>query len=289
MSADASLLKRLLDLYRLPDDLVSASQAVLAFFRLYGIGVETGKKVKNIRLREHDRVLLAQLIRKEWGVDPDQTDRLAWSEMTRAQSLAIGSNEKLSSRPVRASRMAIKPYPGQILHLNGRRYALGEGENLDVDGDRATLDAPHDAIIVVENWEVFEHMHALSFDIGLAAKQPAIVFRGSPAYPLGCTQTFVERSARPVYGFVDFDPAGLANGAKLPNLAGLIEPPRDELEKRLAACTNRERYHLQLPQSAATLNAMKTSDNPVERQIHRLWEIVRAHGVALPHECFIQC
>jgi hypothetical protein len=91
----------------------------------------------------------------------------------------------------------------------------------------------------------------------------------------------LETLRRPVFAFVDFDPAGLAIAQSLPYFTNIISPPDSILQSALDACTNHDRYRSQLLQARTSLDA---ATHPT---IIQHWKMLQRYGTALPQEHFL--
>ena len=137
-------------------------------------------------------------------------------------------------------------------------------------------------MLVVENWEAFERIHQVNFNLAAAGENPLVVFRGSPVYQQNHLVSLLQALELPVFAFVDFDPAGLLLAQSFPYFNALVAPPMEVLQAALRQCTNHARYQEQLSQASKSLNETEHT------QVKKLWSMLQEFGVALPHEFFIQ-
>jgi hypothetical protein len=221
----------------------------------------------------------SQILRAE-GIDPS-TDPAAWDAITRAEALHLGPDEKFASTPVKRQRVAIKTLPGRPLNLDGRELILPPACHLDVEGPTVAGLLAHDRVLLVENWEPFNRIHAIDLDLSPAGENPLVLWRGDRSDTRTDHALALLRGLDvPVWAFVDYDPAGLLIAAGLPQLAGIIAPEPARLERDLAKGLP-GRYRDQLPMAAAAIDAS------VNEPVRRLWAAIRRHGRALPQEHYL--
>lgn len=253
------------------------SNVLIQFIADYNIGRQDGA---SLTFSAADRETIHALLATE-GIDAATTTHDQWNDLSRAESLEYGSNEKLTDAPVRPDRVAVKALPGKSLLLDRQSVALPAGANLDLDWHWMTAHCGHTSVLLVENWEAFDRIHQLTFDLSRAGENPLVVFRGSPVYRPDYALSLLRGLALPVFAFVDYDPSGLVIAQNLPHFAGLIAPPADQLRIALAATSNHSRYRSQLQQAQAVLNA---AQHP---EIIAHWRLLQTHGKALPQEYFL--
>ena len=94
-------------------------------------------------------------------------------------------------------------------------------------------------------------------------------------------QRLLKTLNRPVWAFVDYDPAGLVIALALPSLQGIIVPEVEVLAKLLDKHGLEDRYRMQLPAAAPSLDC---TEHPA---VAWLWPMLRQAGRALPQEIFI--
>lgn len=276
---EKALIQTLLRICQSDESRFTRSKMLAAFSREYNIGQLRGTA---FNFTAQDKTEIASLLDKIAGIDAKTTSPTQWNGLNRTESLAFGSNEKLSSAAVRDHRVAIKALPNRLLLLNGQHIFLPDGCNLDIDGRWVSQHCAHQTVLVVENWEAFERVHQVNFDLAAAGENPLVVFRGSPVYQQNHLVALLQALKLPVFAFVDFDPAGLVLAQSLPYFSALVMPPMEVLHAALQQCTNYSRYQDQLPQAMRMLNEANHSD------ISLLWGILQSHGVALPQEFFIE-
>lgn len=274
---DKTLVKALLRVIQSPDERFATSKTLRAFLDDYHIGWTKGAACcfdspAKARIRE---LLQAQ------GIAPD-TPPDAWSGLTRAESLALGRNEKWTDGPARRSRLAIKALPGCPLRVGNQSLLLPPRCHLEADALAIAGSVEHGSVLVVENWECFDRIQDIHLDFSPAGANPLVLWRGgSGEVRADASRNFLRTLGRPVWAFVDYDPAGLIIAASLPGLMGIITPETAQLSELLTRRGLEDRYLAQLSQATATLDR---SDHPAVR---KLWTLLRATGRALPQEAFI--
>jgi hypothetical protein len=271
-----NLAKTLLRIVQSPSDQVefAKSAALLEFAATTGIGVLKGSR---IQFGEKHKDRIRSLLRAD-NIDPD-TPLDAWATLGRAESLAIGPDEKWAGEAVRAHRIAFKALRGKPLLVGDTPIYLPPRSNLEWRCIDAIQSLRHDAVIVIENWEVFERVDDLQLDMTRASTNPLILWRGGTSNAsVGAAMRFIEEFERPVWSAPDYDPEGLAIASRLPHLAGVLAPPDDVLRQLLKTSRLYTRYSKQLPGAQPTLDQSSHPD------VKRLWTLVRASGKALPQE-----
>ena len=275
---EKNLISSLLRLYHSDKPRQSTSKVLLQFVEDYNIGQQVGAA---LAFSADDRIQIRALLLAAEGIDAATTTHDQWHGLSRTESLAHGGNEKLTDAAVRSDRVAVKALPGKPLLLDQQRITLPAGANLDLDWRWVVAHCGHTSVLLVENWEAFDRIHQLTFDLSRAGDNPLVVFRGSPVYRQDYVMSLLRGLALPVFAFVDYDPSGLVIAHSLPPFAGLMTPPADKLETALAATRNHQRYRSQLPETQAVLNE---AQHP---EIIAHWRLLQKYGKALPQEYFL--
>lgn len=275
---EAQLINTLLRIFHSPESRYGLGKHLREFYKTYNLGKIKGT---SIWFTDTDKAQIALILKQQDGVDAANTKPGDWNNLSRAECLELGGNEKLTKKNVRSDRVAIKSLPGHAILLADQSIWLPPGGNLDMDARYVAERCQHKSVLVVENWEVFENIHAINFDLGKAGDSPLVVFRGCPAYPQNAILMLLKNICKPVYAFVDFDPAGLVIAMSLPFLHGVMYPDWHLLDSDLGKAKNHKRYQAQLPGAAAVLDVC------VNPEISRLWQLIKRHGQALPQEHFI--
>lgn len=275
---EKSLITSLLRVYHSDKIRHGASGVLSRFVEGYNIGQRVGT---SLVFSDADKEDIRKLLLATEGIDATTTVPDQWNGLSRAESLAHGGNEKLTDVSVRSDRVAVKALPGKSLLLNGQHTTLPNGVNLDINWNWLVSNCGHSTVLLIENWEVFDHIHQVTFDLSQAGENPIVVFRGSLVYRQDHVMFLLNALSLPVFAFVDYDPAGLVIAQSLPHFTGLISPPEFELKAALVATKNYQRYRNQLPETQAALNASTFTD------IVKCWNLLQSHGGALPQEYFL--
>jgi hypothetical protein len=276
---EKNLINSLLRIFHSDKQRYGASGQLIRFVQDSNIGQRLGK---SLVFSDTDRELIRQLLLTTEGIDASTTRVGQWEGLSRTESLEYSDNEKMSSASVRQGRVAIKALPGKQLLLDEQALTIPAGSNLDVNWQWLVAHCGHTSVLMVENWEAFEFIHQLTFDLTRAGENPLVVFRGSPVYRQDYVMALLQELALPVYALVDYDPSGLILAQSIPNFVGLMIPPVHELLAALATIKNYPRYRSQLVQSQATLNKASHPD------IVEHWKLLQEHGTALPQEYFLR-
>ena len=246
--------------------------------RFRDIGHPSGPRA--IRLSDADKTKIRSILLSE-GIDPG-TAPDAWRDLSRANALKLGNNEKFTVAPVKRRRLAIKALrPTLPLSIFSNPIHLPAGCHIDADST-AALPSGHDWIVVVENWESFERIHVAAEQLEFPGQNPAVVWRGDASTTrAGDMLDWLSEQSLPVAAFVDYDPEGLIIARSLPRLAHIVAPPLDALRARLQGNEGlRDRFMAQLPHCAPSLDA---DVHPLATPI---WRVLREAGKALPQEHF---
>jgi hypothetical protein len=273
---DKQTVRTLLRIVQSSAERFSGRRLLRTFSDDYRIGRTKGA---SLLFEPEDKERIRELLRAE-GIDP-ATDPSAWDGLSRAAATRLGPDEKFTAAPVKRARVAIKTLTGRPLCLAGQALLLPPACHLDVDGPAVVGLLAHADVLLVENWECFDRIHETSLDLTPAGENPLVVWRGDASDTRADHALALLRAlAVPVWAFVDFDPAGLLIAAAAPHLAGIIAPPKAQLEQDLARGLPR-RYQDQLPSAAAALDGCDSES------VRQLWAMLRRHGRALPQERYL--
>ena len=274
---DKQLVKVLLRVVQSGEDRFTASKTLKSFLENYRIGWQKGV---SCCFDAPAKASIRELLEAQ-GINPE-TLPTAWDDLTRAQSLALGRDEKWAGGPARRDRLALKTLPGRPLRVGGQSLLLPPRCHLEVDALEIGGRVEYESVLLVENWECFDRIHDIRLDFSAAGANPLVVWRGgSAAVRADASQAFLRQFARPVWAFVDYDPAGLVIAASLPGLAGIITPEAPALAELMAKHGLDERYRSQLPAAAPSL------ERAAHSAVAALWPVIRQAGRALPQEIFI--
>lgn len=273
------LINRLLKLVQSEESRVPATAMLKSFSSDYSLGYSVGSQIE---FSEMDKALIRRLLIQGEGIDPDVVKAGQFNGLSRAEVSKFAGDEKLTDRPVRDDRIAVKALPNQLLRLDSDPLKLPDGSNLDVNWQWLRSHSQHRSMMIVENWEAFEKIHKINFDLTRYADNPLVIFRGGDEHNQKWVMSLLEALQVPVFYFGDFDPAGLGIAQSLPYFEQLIAPPDAQLLAAIKQCKNHERYQKQLAVWQATLNKNNHPD------ILKYWPLLREHGVGLPQEYFIE-
>ena len=125
--------------------------------------------------------------------------------------------------------------PCRAVACGVQRTAFALEANLDLAGSWVMAHCEHTLFLLVENWEAFEAVHQVTFDVSCASNNPLVVIRGSPAYRPDHASAMLDGLGLPVFALVDYDLAGLPHffglmaqavleGTALPEIVACCEP-----------------------------------------------------------------
>ena len=234
-----------------------------------GIGRVQGK---TIYLSERDRQEMRELLlARGYSATPAPL-----KDMSRSERLAEATpNEKAGGGAVKTGRVSIKTLPGKTLNIAGRTLPLPDGCHVDIDWRRISEDIAHDAIILVENYEVFDQVHRLHLEIPPSFSNALVLYRGDRTESrLDNVKAFLDAMVLPVIAFPDIDPKGLHIAGTCPRLAGVLAPAQAALERVLEspATARHDLFRSQLPGVGDYLRAV-----PTESPVAALWSLVQKH------------
>lgn len=276
---EKNLINSLLRIYHSDKRRIASSALLKRFVQDFNIGQNVGS---SLVFSTADREKIRKLLLSDSGIDAETTNIGQWDGLSRTESLDYGGNEKMSSAAVRQGRVAVKTLPEKKLLLNNKSLELPIGSNLDLNWQWLVTHCNHKTVLLVENWEAFEFIECITFDLSRAGHNPLVVFRGSPVYQGDNVLGLLHGLALPVFALVDYDPSGLVIAQSLPHFAGLMVPQDNELLAALVKNTNYNRYQSQLSQAQSVLN------NAYHPDIVAHWKLLQEHGKALPQEYFLK-
>lgn len=209
-----------------------------------GIGRVQGK---TLYLSDRDRAEMRLLLHaKGYSESP-----MPLKDMRRSDRLALATpNEKAGGGALKTGRVSIKVLPGKELKIAGKTISLPDGSHIDIDWRRIDGAIGHDSIMLVENYEVFDQLHQLTFDLPGLCEDPLVIYRGDKNESrLDNVKALLTATNLPVLAFVDIDPKGLHIAGCCPHLLGVVAPSFTELNATLAssAAARHDLYRKQLP------------------------------------------
>lgn len=250
---------------RLPDD--------LSIGRIQG---------KTLYLSDRDRHEMRQLlVARGYSIKP-----VPIADMTRSDRLATATpNEKAGGGSIKTRRISIKALHGQTLNITGKILSLPDGSHIDVDWQRIDGAIGHDSIMLVENYEVFDHIHRLTFELPTPCSNPLVIYRGDKNESRqDNVKAFLDEVDLPVIAFVDIDPKGLHIAGCCPRLVGIVAPSLPDLSATLgsAAAARHDLYRNQVSNVEGYLRSI-TEASPA----YLLWKLIQEHRAGVVQERWI--
>jgi hypothetical protein len=203
--------------------------------------------------------------------------------LSRGDRLLAGTpNEKAGGEAVKRGRISVKSLAGQRLLIGNQELLLPPRCHVDAEW-RAVLDRmAHSAIMLVENYEAFDQIDQVSFDLPDEFTNPLVVYRGDRHESRQDNViAFLDAVQLPTIAFVDIDPRGLHIAAGCPNLVGIVAPDALVLETALAspATGRRDLFQAQVPGIERFLQGI-TDDSP----LHPLWTLMARNRAGVVQE-----
>ncbi len=203
--------------------------------------------------------------------------------LSRGDRLLAGTpNEKAGGEAVKRGRISVKTLAGQRLLIGNQELLLPPRCHIDAEW-RAVLDGmAHSAIMLVENYEAFDQIDLVSFELPDEFSNPLVVYRGDRHESRQDNViAFLDAAQLPMMAFVDIDPRGLHIAAGCPNLVGIVAPDALVLETALAspATGRRDLFQAQVPGIERFLQGI-AEDSP----LHPLWTLMARYRAAVVQE-----
>ncbi len=218
----------------------------LFFSEHYSLGVALGTRVEytDVHFLMAERLLRAH----DLPVTP------LGPGSTRADSAAYGgiSEKDFSSAP-HAKSVAVKSL-GRCL-LDGHELFAPEGAYIVLTPKQAS-EVTCNRLMLVENLETFRRLEAYTW-IGRSELDVLAVYRGDPELANKDVAELVLGRSEPLWGFADFDPAGLGIINSLPadRLERVVLPSKSWLERAADTPRGRQLFDSQVGQYARSLEA----------------------------------
>lgn len=185
------------------------------------------------------------------------------------------ANEKIGGGSVTAARGAIK---GPVIAF--RESFWRPFEYLSQSEIRGRLSK---GVIVVENWQAFDWMPEISFEIPARFSGLPVVYRGDPELRQDICEAAIREGEGPVVVFPDFDPAGLVNALAVPRMSDILWPGASGLEAALQAhASSEKKYGWQVADARKVLQACRHPD------VMAIWKIIDEWGRVPSQEVFFQ-
>lgn len=243
-----SFLQRLVD-ERPPSRQISA--AAIFFSEHFSLGRVAGRRVEytDAHLAAAERMLVAnQLPVRAFGTG-----------VTRAQAAEYGGmSEKEFSVAPHANSVAVKGLGS--CRFDGHGLYTPQGAYMVLTVEQA-MRVTCDRIMVVENLETFRRLQDYTWIDRLGFAVLAI-YRGDKEVPNKNAAELIRSRAEPIWGFFDFDPAGLAMANALPGerFERLLLPDYGWLENSADTARGRQLFDRQLSSYEGVLNGAAHQD-----------------------------
>lgn len=205
--------------------------------------------------------------------------------LSRSQRLGVTPNEKAGRERVKQKRVSVKAMGLQPLLIDGQQIWLPPETHLDADWTKLAGGIGHRCIMVVENYENFNRIHATTFDLPAQFESPLVVYRGDPHESrLDNVIQFLSKLDLPILAFVDIDPNGLVIANQFSRLAGVIAPEIAILEELLRSpqTGRRDLFQSQYPGCRHVLDSL-----PEDSPCRPLWDLISEHRAGLVQERWI--
>lgn len=208
----------------------------------HGIGTASGSKV----LYGVDDIEAARKALAVRGISLDQ----AQGGFSRSEA-GGGLSEKSGARAVTDGLVA-------VICMNMEGWVSEPGSFTAVHWEEAA-EWSFDCFLECENLEAFLHLHEYRWLNGLIRGRAVLaVYRGGPQFfRPGAAASLLARVEKPVLGFYDFDPAGLALAAGEPNLEALCLPAWSELLAKAQEMRRPALYYPQLKAAQGVLDKLQ--------------------------------
>lgn len=234
------------------DERASLNATLQRLVNDFDIGTVRGKSVYfTAKDRDEMRALL-----KARGYSMEQ---VSLTDLARAERLALTPNEKAGGGAVKRSRISIKALPGRALRIGGEGLSLPPECHLDANSTLIEQSIAHPCVLVIENYENFNRVHEIVFDLPAPYEDALVIYRGDPQESrLDNVQALLERLTLPVLAFPDADPAGLAQAASLPRFEGIVLPSIEVLTVQLRdpRMARMDLFYDQIPVYSSVLDAL---------------------------------
>lgn len=135
-------------------------------------------------------------------------------------------------------------------------------------------------LVIVENFETLRQLQRYQWVIDRiqSVGKTLVVFRGDTIYRLDDAHSCIQSFDCPVWGFHDFDPAGLYMSLTTRNITEHLVPPHEALGSTVRDMNRSDLYFNQYDQYAKALNQCD------HKQIAGLWALMKSWQRGLPQE-----
>ena len=131
-------------------------------------------KGRTLYFTDRDREVMRDLLEARGYA----TSPVDLSDMSRSDRLVSTPNEKAGGGTLKSGRISIKALVGKPLAVAGKSLSLPDRSHLDIEWRNVVDDIGHDAIMLVENYEVFDRIHALDISLPEDCANPLVIYRG---------------------------------------------------------------------------------------------------------------
>ena len=200
---------------------------------------------------------------------------------TRAESAAYGGmSEKSLSVGPHSKSVAVKCL-GHCW-LDGRELYAPEGAYIVLKPEQAQR-VICQRLMVVENLETFRTLESYSW-INRRGLDVLAVYRGDLELPNKDAAEVIKRRQEPIWGFFDFDPAGLVMANSLPTgrLERVILPSHAWLQQAADTARGRQLFDSQVTSFGKVL------DEAVQSEVVALWQLMKGLQSAVTQERMIR-
>ncbi len=246
------------------------TQVASFFHEHYSLGRLAGRNIAFLPA-DHEK---AALLLRTYGQSTTPVPKSG----SRAQARRPGVSEKVGTVAPHADSLALKCAAGRCV-LHASSDTIGSTGYCVLRLDEA-LRVGADCIMVVENLETFRHLASQHW-IDYQDRNVLAVFRGDNRFKADEVMRFLQARSEPVWGFMDFDPAGLGLASQLPRLQRLLLPEEALLRALVERAERRDLFVTQLPQWRSALEA--TSSGPIADA----WRLMKSLNSGLPQEHMI--
>lgn len=258
---------------------VTAGKSSLEIHDQYALGRRIGK---TIHFTDRDQGEMRRMLTANgYALVPVAKDGMA-----RSDRLAAGvPNEKSGGGAVKTGRVSVKAMPGECLNLSGKALALPPFCHIDACWSEIVNSVGHSALMVVENYEVFDKLHLIRFSLPAEFSSPLVVYRGDRHESRqDNVRAFLDAAALPVLACVDIDPQGLQIALSFPRLIGLVAPGKAHIEELLQspATGRRDLFQQQYHVVAGILERL-----PQKHCLAPLWALVKESRAGVVQERWI--
>lgn len=272
------LTEKLKSILKNNSDKVTVTKALTGFSKDFNIGTI---KHNTIHFTEHDKFQIHQLLQIK-GHDIHASPS---PNMSRAEKLSIGPNEKAGQGTLKHNRISIKASYDLPLIINQKPIFLPPESHLDIDIN-AIKHVGHSCILLIENYENFNKLSETDLALPPDFYNPLAIYRGDKNESnLSAVIRFIELCDLPVITAIDIDPYGLVNVLKLKNFSGVMAPPIEHLNSLLKS-PKTKRTDLYENHYLGCHSILDNLD--FHHPCTYLWKVIKKHKAGVVQEQFIR-